>query len=55
MKKVVGFSLALVILLTMTATVWADDPTGDLAVIQAGGRRLSQFRQRPGDQRRRPV
>jgi rhodanese-related sulfurtransferase len=34
MKKVVGFALALVVLLTMTATVWAADPTGDVAVIQ---------------------
>jgi rhodanese-related sulfurtransferase len=34
MKKVVDFVLALAIVLTMTATVWAADPTGDLAVIQ---------------------
>jgi rhodanese-related sulfurtransferase len=35
MKKVVGFALVLVTLLTLTATVWAQDPSGDVAVIQA--------------------
>ena len=35
MKKVASFALVLVTLLTLTATVWAQDPSGDVAVIQA--------------------
>ena len=35
MKKLASFALVLVVALTMTATVWAADPTGELAVIQA--------------------
>ena len=37
MKKVASFALVLVIALTMTATVWAADPSGDVAVIQKAG------------------
>jgi rhodanese-related sulfurtransferase len=35
MRKLALFTLVLVLALTMTANVWAADPTGELAVIQA--------------------